>query len=279
MDGSDYRNLPVRVAGYRDWLRHPGITGAVNLMSGVVFFLVAYIVVPEQGATVWQRLGTGLLGLVAYGLTVLVLFLIWIFLVVPVRQREVANARVAELEAEIAERDRIEFVLSPSYEAGGAKGYSANGHRFNGVCTLWVEVANNGRVAEFSARIPPTALPVSRLEDGSQPSLIQVYNVAWEQTLNWRQELGVGRLLLANVAAGDSGTIFWFWTAQNATWNKDSHGVGWRLSPLPGVDVIEFPLIVTNITDRKSVTSTCRITFGGNGSFESFGFSGELPQS
>lgn len=271
MSAAEYWNLKARVAGFRDWTEHPGVAATVNLALGAVFFLIGFVVAPEKGSGIWGRIG---LGLTYYLVGVVVIFLLYVLLVVPIRQREAATARVGELEDELAERDKIEFTLTASH-GGAAPNWTdrRTGKVFRGVRALWVEVANHGRVAEFSARIPPTEVSASQLETGETVNVIQVYDVAWEQTVDWRRDLGVGRLRLANVAVGEEGqgTIFWFWTAENVTWNRDEHGVGWRLRPLS--PVIEFPLVVTNLTDRKSLTRLCRITFTDEG-FESFEFVG-----
>lgn len=270
MADSEYWDLKARVAGWRGWTENPVVAASVNLLLGGVFFLVGFVVVPETGASGWERFWLGAIWYVGGSI---VIFLSYVFLVVPLQQRNAARDRVAELEAEIDWRDRIEFTLTASHSDKGSPNWRdpRTGGVFVGVRALWVEVANHGRVAEFSARIPSTQVQLSQYETGDSVTEIQVYDVAWEQTLDWKRDLGVGRLRLANIAVGrdGQGLIFWFWTAENVTWNRDEHGVGWRLRPL--TSVVEFPLIVTNITDRKSTSRLCRITFGDQG-FEGFGF-------
>lgn len=260
MPSAEYWNRSVLAAAFSDWRSHPRVAAFFAALTGAISFLIGYAVAPPEGAGLRERTLAGLLGLVILGIAVAAVFFLWTVLAVPVRQRNAARRSIQTLQAEISERNRVEFSLSPSVTP------SPHSFRdFDRVQALWVEVLNRGPVAEFYARVPPVVLPVVRYEDGFAPQSVQVYNVAWEQTLEWRNSLGVARLKLATVAR-EPETVFWFWTARNESFNPDGHGIGWRLRPL--ASTIRFPLTVTDITHQKSVTQMCQVTFRDDGEVE-----------
>jgi len=217
--------------------------------------------------------------LVIAGISVVVLVVRAWFRAIPVKDPtyvppEVRPAEVVEEQLD----NQANFTLTPSLGRLPNQSVQMMGDSrvFKELTALWVTVENRGPDAVFTAQVRGIH-PVERAEDGLRSGPRRVDNVAWEHTtspdqlIRWRKS---SRLKLAQ--GSESEELFWFWTAESATWTDQGdkgwrhYGIGWRLKPLAAR--VEFDLEVLDVTHQDAETRRCYINFGDNNRIEDFGF-------
>jgi hypothetical protein len=233
----------------------------------VVVPTLAALLVPETTGT--GRLGWAVAAATgAFLLIVVVSFSIFL-LAAPYMQRNAARTARDQLAADLAERQRPRFKMTPSAEYLGDV---AQAGAWSDVYVLWVTVTNEGPVAEFTARIT-NAGPVAKHDaTGADATPYSVMEVAWENALTSKYEIPRGhsaRLKVAYLGHSPTGpTALWFWTASTTTWAGGDYGVGWWLRP--GGSQVMLDLTVSSVQSDTSRTVGYATTFDATGDFVSF---------
>lgn len=196
------------------------------------------------------------------------------------RWYRVADYTIDEFQVSLGSEDRAStFNLSVSFDRDVSHlgiQMMRDPRIFKVITSVWVTVENNGDDAVFRARVRGIE-PVARAEDGLRLGPRNVDQVAWEHTTDPEHLIRGGHHARLKLAAGsESFELFWFWTAESATWTDQGdrgwrhYGIGWRFKPL--AERVEFDLEVSNVTHSRSESRRCFLDFGARNRIERFGF-------